>query len=104
MPFNVNRLTTVTPIAAHVLVAIWTNRVEIRVTDYQKHTLPVDSTCKWQHSHGIALRGVECFSADGKPAENFNDIWLCMEEEECEVTGRCALLRDPWSQDVRDVR
>lgn len=63
------------------------NRVEIRVTDEQKHTLPVDARCNWQHSHGIALKGVECLSADGKPVEGFNDIWLCMKEAECEITG-----------------
>lgn len=65
------------------------------MTDEQKHTLPVNARCKWQHSHGIALRGVGCLSADGNPADSFNDIWLCMEEAECEITGvpYCGFLR-----------
>ena len=75
------------------------NRVEISVTDYRKHNLPVALDCEWQHAQGIAKGEVSCSTADGKPAESFDDIALCMKETACPVTGarRCR-CQDPSSR------
>lgn len=74
-------------ITTNVFIAIFTNRVEISVTDGLKHTLPVNQTCVWQHLQGLAIHDVGCFSADGGAAKNYFDIWLCMEQAACTING-----------------
>lgn len=66
---------------------LFTIRVEISVTDYRKHNLPVPMDCKWQHPQGLAKSAVDCVSKDGKPAKNYADIALCVEQPECEILG-----------------
>ena len=82
---------TVSPLVSQiitiVLIAIFTNRVEISVTDEHKHTLPVDRKCVWQHPEGLAKHEVGCFSADGGAAKSYFDIWLCMEQAACTING-----------------
>lgn len=75
------------PTDTTVMIAIFTARVEIRVTDENKHSLPVDPLCPWQHPSGLAKREVGCSSADGSPLKNYFDIWLCMEQAACTING-----------------
>lgn len=70
-----------------LLIAIVPDRVEIYVTDESKHTMPVPKTCAWQHPQGLARHEIGCISADGGVAESFFDIWLCMKQAACEITG-----------------
>jgi len=47
----------------------------------------VPHSCAWQHPAGLVKQPVDCLSADGGPAQSFNDIWLCMDKAGCEITG-----------------
>lgn len=66
---------------------MFTDRVEISITDENKHSLPVDRKCPWQHPLGLAKREIDCVSADGGPLKSYFDIWLCMEEAACPLKG-----------------
>ena len=62
-------------------------RVEIRVSSESKHRLPVQGGCRWSHNGGIARPEEGCRTVAGRPVQNFHDIWLCMVEANCEVSG-----------------
>ena len=60
-----------------------------------KHTLPVEESCPWYHRNGIERPGDACRIDDGTIL-NLADLWSCVEEAECELTGdargRCKTL------------
>lgn len=63
------------------------HRVEITVSDRLKHRLPVHPSCLWSHTHGIPGEEEGCKTVGGRPVENYPDLWSCMQESPCDVTG-----------------
>lgn len=63
------------------------SRVEIHVSSENKHRLPVQRECRWSHNSGITRREEGCLTVAGRPVQNFHDIWLCMVEANCDVSG-----------------
>lgn len=77
----------VSPTATIVMIALIPDRVEISITDEDKHSLPVNRTCVWHHPQGLAKHELGCFSADGGAAKSYFDLWLCMVQAACTING-----------------
>lgn len=69
-----------------------------------KHTLPVKDTCAFAHGGGIGLRKdgkarkQPCTFADGTHVKNYDELWRCMREANCDITDswiQMAVFRDP---------
>lgn len=68
-------------------------RVKISVTTTRKHKLPVDVSCRWSHPPGIVHGVPACRTLDGAPVASYADLWTCMQEAACEISGgRVALV------------
>ena len=61
--------------------------VEILVLHKDKHRLPVESGCRYQHSKTITAEGEGCLSVSGEPLENYYGIERCVEEADCTIEG-----------------
>ena len=73
----------------------WFRRVEVTASREYRHSLPVPASCPWQHRNNIADEGDGCGTVNGRPVENAEDLWLCMEESSCEYSGTpCCMRRD----------
>ena len=61
--------------------------VEILVLHKDKHRLPVESGCRYQHSKTITAEGEGCLSVSGEPVENYYGIERYVEEADCTIEG-----------------
>ena len=69
--------------------------------------LPVNDTCAFAHSGGTGVgekqvegyaRDPPCTFADGTHVKNYDELWRCMHEADCDVTDewtQMAIFRDP---------
>ena len=74
---------------------------------HNKHTLPVSSNCTFNHVQGLGMESGEndgnareppCTFADGTPVINYDDLWRCMHEANCNITDdwiQMGVFRDP---------
>lgn len=69
------------------LIRVHDHRVRVSVEQEHKHSFPVSPSCPWQHTNGIAPVGEGCNTVNGRPVENYADVWLCMQESPCEIQG-----------------
>ena len=65
-----------------------------------KHRLPVDKKCGWAHPRGITDPSPAdvCRSSDARTIENREDLWECVEDNDCPITDtrlQVAVIRDP---------
>lgn len=61
-------------------------RVSISVNITAKHELPVEKSCAWSHVGGIGRGSDACRLYDGG-IHSYTDLWSCIEEARCELTG-----------------
>ena len=84
------------------------SRVSIVLSNYEKHTLPVNSTaCAFSHIRGIDLapaaanirrRPSACKFKDGAQIKTHHDLWRCMHQANCDITDdwlQMVVYRDP---------
>lgn len=80
----------------HVIV-----RVVISVSKNWKHTMPVDTSCKWWRKNKITsptADGIPCKTYRGRLVANYNDLRGCLQEATCEITDdrpQFVVMRDP---------
>ncbi|CAM9100646.1 unnamed protein product [Scytosiphon promiscuus] len=79
-------------------------RVTIRLSNSQKHGIPVGEECGYAHKHNFAPVGREvCRGHSGSPLQDHSDVRSCVKESNCEYMDRyndeqqiaMAILRDP---------
>lgn len=70
------------------------NRVEIKITEIAKHSLPVDLPCPWYHRNGIPYEGEGCWRVGDRAVENARDVWDCMTEASCPFKGTLHPVRN----------
>lgn len=93
-----------------LLDTLWLRRVSVVLSKAAKHTLPVDkTTCAFSHIRGIELFPSEsrrdsnakqsaCTFQDGTLPTNYNEVWRCMHEADCDITDdwlQMVIFRDP---------
>ena len=71
----------------HNTFCLLCTRVEIIISYNNKHRLPVESGCRYQHSDTISLEDEGCLSVNGTPVENYYGIERCVEEADCTIEG-----------------
>lgn len=59
----------------------------ISLSQSRKHELPVLSSCRWWHTNTIPGLAQGCKTVNGRPVQNYADLWSCMQESPCEITG-----------------
>lgn len=73
----------------------------IVLTNYDKHTLPVDTSCGYSHSKGIGSgHSAVCTSPGGagRELENYTDLYQCAQDSACSIVDdrlQMSVMRDP---------
>ena len=61
--------------------------------------LPVEKSCPWWHQNGISRKWDACRALDDSKIRHYTDLWPCIEEAGCKLTGE-ALAEEEGSYTV----